>query len=128
MGSGSDLAVDAKDAMASRMNARRELSEAACGVETARIGREGPELGEDEIKPVEVTRPEHLGLRPPLVLRGSVSYRGDTRAVALSREPQAFVTRTQNSVGVVTTGVVSVEDVAPAIGNAVLPECPTYHW
>ena len=57
-----------------------------------------------------------------------VDYLGDTVAVALSREPHALVTRTQNSDGVVMAGVCSEFDVAPAIGNAVLPLWPWYHW
>src|ERR1043165_7412539 len=57
-----------------------------------------------------------------------VDYLGDTVAVALSREPQPLVTRTQNSVAVVIGGVCSEFDVAPAIGNAVEPVWPWYHW
>jgi len=84
------------------------------------------DFAEDDSDAVFVARPEHLGLRPPRMRSGG-HYLGDTVAVALSRVPHALVMRTQNSEGAVMAGVFRVFDVAPDIGDDVIPLCPLYH-
>ena len=50
-----------------------------------------------------------------------------TVAVALFVEPHEFDTRTQYDVVAPRRGVVYDDDVAPAMGDAVFPDAPTYH-
>src|SRR5436305_9604511 len=83
------------------------------------------------LAPVEVLRQSRSGTPSPLK-----SPRTDPPppavvmlivALELLTEPQALLTRTQYVVA--TVGETMTDDpVAPAIGEAVLPLAPTYHW
>ena len=75
-----------------------------------------------------VTGPNISGCVPHWCVPDAVNYAfGFTTAVAMSREPHAFFTRTQNSEGELIAGVVNSDLVAPAIGDAMLPLWPLYH-
>jgi len=60
------LAIHTERSMAGVPEPGGELAETASGIENAGTRRED-QRGEDQVEPMEVTRPEHLGLRPPLV-------------------------------------------------------------
>jgi hypothetical protein len=82
------------------MQQRGELSETDCAIEQTRAAREALDLAHDHAEAVFVTRPEHLGLRPPRVCgdRSFSGHLGIANAVRLSYEPHGLVMRTQYGV------------------------------